>query len=492
MYRVELRNISKKFGGITALKDVTFKVLPGEIHALAGENGAGKSTLVKILSGAHTKDSGQIFIDGSQALIRNTQDSKKLGIGIIYQEFSLVPELSVAENIFLNQFGTDFWVRWKKMKIIAEELINSIGFSINPSLRVCDLSIAQQQVVEIAKALSEKVRILILDEPSAVLGTREVQKLFDTLTKLKKDGVAVIYISHHIDEIFQIADRITVLKDGSTAGSLPANETDKKSVIKMMLGRSLDTMYPSHDTFSGKEILSIENISDGEKVNGVSFNLKEGEILGIAGLVGSGRSELARAVFAADKIKTGRIFLSGKELRHRSPCNSVRAGIGMVPEDRKQHGVILPLTISENISLTNYESISYVFGFIKTKKERKNTVELIRKLSIKAEDEDQETVKLSGGNQQKVVLAKWLNRDCRVLIIDEPTRGIDVGSKVEIYDLICELAKKGVALIVISSETQELTGICDRILVMRKGKIKSVLTRKEFSEEEILRLSILD
>jgi ribose transport system ATP-binding protein len=260
----------------------------------------------------------------------------------------------------------------------------------------------------------------------------------------------------------------------------------------MMLGRSLDTMYPSHNTFSGKEILSIENVSDGEKVNGVSFKLKEGEILGIAGLVGSGRTELARALFAADKIKTGRIFLAGKEFRQRSPGKTVRAGIGMVPEDRKQHGVILPLTIKENISLTNYKSISDVFGFIKTKKERENTIELIRKLSIKAEGENQETLKLSGGNQQKVALAKWLNRDCRVLIIDEPTRGIDVGSKVEIYDLIFELSKKGVALIVISSETQELTGICDRILVMRKGKIKSELTRKEFSEEEILRLSILD
>ena len=492
MYRVELRNISKKFGGITALKDVTFKVLPGEIHALAGENGAGKSTLVKILSGAHTKDNGQIFIDGKEALIRNTQDSKKYGIGIIYQEFSIVPELSVAENIFLNQLGSDFWMRWKKMKIKAEELINSIGFSINPSLRAGDLSIAHQQIVEIAKALSEQVKVLILDEPSAVLGPRDVQKLFDTLIKLKQDGVAIIYISHHLSEIFQIADRITVLKDGSTAGSFPVNETDKESVIKMMLGRSLDAMYPIHDTSAGEEVLRIEEVSSGGKVNDVSFTLKAGEILGIGGLVGSGRTETARAVFGADELNKGRIFLDGRELRHRSPGNSVRAGIGMVPEDRKQHGIIQSLTITENISLTNYKSVSGFFGFIKTKKEKKNTTELIRKLSIKAENENQETVSLSGGNQQKVALAKWLNRDCRVLIIDEPTRGIDIGAKVEIYNLICDLAKKGVALIVISSETQELTGICDRILVMRKGKIRSELTKKEFSEEEILRLSIPD
>ena len=492
MYRVELRNISKKFGGITALKDVTFKVLPGEIHALAGENGAGKSTLVKILSGAHTKDNGQIFIDGKEALIRNTQDSKKYGIGIIYQEFSIVPELSVAENIFLNQLGSDFWMRWKKMKIKAEELINSIGFSINPSLRAGDLSIAHQQIVEIAKALSEQVKVLILDEPSAVLGPRDVQKLFDTLIKLKQDGVAIIYISHHLSEIFQIADRITVLKDGSTAGSFPANETDRESVIKMMLGRSLDAMYPIHDTSAGEEVLRIEEVSSGGKVNDVSFTLKAGEILGIGGLVGSGRTETARAVFGADELNKGKIFLDGRELRHRSPGKSVKAGIGMVPEDRKQHGIIQSLTITENISLTNYKSVSGFFGFIKTKKEKKNTAELIRKLSIKAENESQETISLSGGNQQKVALAKWLNRDCRVLIIDEPTRGIDIGAKVEIYNLIFELSKKGVALIVISSETQELTGICDRILVMRKGKIRSELTKKEFSEEEILRLSIPD
>ncbi len=492
MYRVELRNISKSFGGITALKNVTFKVLPGEIHALAGENGAGKSTLVKILSGAHTKDSGQILIDGAEVLIRNTHDSKKYGIGIIYQEFSIVPELSVAENIFLNQLGSNFRMRWRELRKRAEELINSIGFSINPSLKAGDLSIAQQQIVEIAKALSEKVRVLILDEPSAVLGPREVQKLFDTLLKLKKDGVAIIYISHHLSEIFQVADRITVLKDGSIAGSMPANETDRESIIKMMLGRSLDTMYPTHKPYKGEEVLKIENISAGDKIHGISFDLKAGEIVGIAGLVGSGRTETARAIFGADKIRSGKILLEGIELRHRSPRLSVKSGIGMVPEDRKQQGIVMPLNVRENISLTNYKSISGILGFINLKRENANVIGLIRKLSIKAESENQDTSSLSGGNQQKVALAKWINRDCRVLIIDEPTRGIDIGAKAEINNLICELAEKGVALIVISSETQELTGICDRIIVMRKGKIRSILTKKDFSEEDILRLMILD
>jgi ribose transport system ATP-binding protein len=489
--RVELRNISKSFGGIAALKNVTLKVIPGEIHALIGENGAGKSTLMKILSGAYTKDYGQIFIDGKEVQIKNTHDSKKLGIGIIYQEFSLVPGLSVAENVFLNQLDTTgFWMKWGKMKMNAEALINSIGFSINPSLKVGDLSIAQQQIVEIAKALSENVRVLILDEPSAVLGPQEIQKLFDTLKKLKKESVAIIYISHHLSEVFQIADRITVLKDGTSSGSFPVSETDRDSIIKLMLGRSLDAMYPFRETIIGEEVLKVVGIHVAEKVKGVSLSIKEGEIVGIAGLVGSGRSETVRAIFAADKRKQGKIFLYGKELQLRSPRKAVSKGIGMVPEDRKQHGVILSLTVKENISLTNFKGITDHFGFINVKKERNNTIELIRRLAIKTENEDQEAGKLSGGNQQKVSLAKWLNRDCRVLLIDEPTRGVDIGAKVEIYNLINELSQKGVAIVVISSETSELMGICDRIVVMHKGQVQGELAKKEYSEENILRMSI--
>jgi len=489
--RVELRNISKSFGGIAALKSVTLKVMRGEIHALIGENGAGKSTLMKILSGAYTKDTGQIFIDGAEVHIRNTHDSKKLGIGIIYQEFSLVPELSVAENVFLNQLGkTGFWMKWGKMKKKAEEIINSIGFSINPSLRAGNLSIAQQQIVEIAKALSENVKVLILDEPSAVLGPQEIQKLFDILDRLKKEGVAIIYISHHLSEIFQIADRVTVLKDGTSSGSLRVSETDRDSIIKLMLGRTLDAMYPLRDSVVGEEIFKAVDIRFADKVKGVSLALKAGEIVGIAGLVGSGRSETVRAIFAADKRKKGKIFLSGKELQLRSPRNAVRNGIGMVPEDRKQHGVILALTVKQNISLTNFKGITDHFGFINAKKECKNAIELIRKLAIKTENENQEVVKLSGGNQQKVALAKWLNRDCKVLMIDEPTRGVDVGAKVEIYNLLHDLSNKGVAMLVVSSESSELMGICDRILVMRKGRIQGELAKMDYSEEDILRLSI--
>jgi len=489
--RVELRNISKSFGGITALKNVTFKVIPGEIHALVGENGAGKSTLVKILSGACTKDAGQIFIDGTEVNIKNTNDSKKLGIGIIYQEFSLVPDLSVAENVFLNQLdATGVWMKWGSMKKKAEEIIHSIGFNINPSVKARELSIAQQQIVEIAKALSENVKVLILDEPSAVLGPQDIQKLFETLDKLKKEGVAIIYISHHLSEIFQIADRVTVLKDGTSSESLPVSETDRDSIIRLMLGRPLNTMYPLRDTVIGEEVLKVLDIQLTDKVKGVSLTVKEGEIVGIAGLVGSGRSETVRAIFAAEKRKQGKIILFGKEVQLRSPRNAVSKGIGMVPEDRKQHGVILSLTVKQNISLTNYKGITDRFGFIKARKERNKAVELIRKLAIKTENENQEAGKLSGGNQQKVSLAKWLNRDCKVLMVDEPTRGIDVGAKVEIYNLLHELSNKGVAILVVSSESSELMGICDRILVMRKGQIQGELTRENYSEEDILRLSI--
>jgi ribose transport system ATP-binding protein len=489
--RVELINISKSFGGIDVLKNVTLKVMPGEIHALVGENGAGKSTLMKILSGAYPKDSGQIIIDSSEVHIKNTHDSKKLGIGIIYQEFSLVPELSVAENVFLNQLGSSgFWMRWNKMKKKSEELISSIGFSINSSAKAGDLSIAQQQIVEIAKALSENVKVLILDEPSAVLGPQEIQKLFDTLRKLREEDVAIIYISHHLSEVFKIADRITVLKDGTSSGSFRVTETNRDSIIRLMLGRSLDTMYPSRDSIIGKEVLKAINIHFADKVKDVSLSVNEGEILGIAGLVGSGRTETLRAIFAADKLKTGTIYLFGQKTQFHSPREAVRKGIGMVPEDRKHHGVILALSVKHNISLTDFKGISNCFGFIKAKKESGKSDELIRKLGIKAENENQEVGNLSGGNQQKVSLAKWMNRDCKVLIIDEPTRGIDVGAKVEIYNLINELSTRGMAIIMISSETTELMGICDRILVMRKGQIQGELLKKEYSEEAILRLSI--
>jgi ribose transport system ATP-binding protein len=491
MYRVELVNISKSFGGIMALKNVTLKVRAGEIHALVGENGAGKSTLMKILSGAYLRDSGRILIDNHEVQIQNTHDSKKLGIGIIYQEFSLIPDLSVAENIYLHQLGgKGFWMKWKNIFGKTDALLQSIGFQIDPSLKVKHLSVAYQQIVEIAKALSEKLKILILDEPSTVIGPYEIQKLFDSLKRLKDEGVAIIYISHHLGEIFQIADRISVLKDGRASDSMQVSETDKDSIINLMLGRSLNAMFPPRKAVLGKELMRVKSLNFKDKVQNVSLSIKAGEILGIAGLVGSGRTETARIIFGADKMDSGKVYLQDKLLRVNSPQKAYKAGIGMVPEDRKQHGVILSLSVKHNLSLMILREITGILGFIKQKKENSLTDKLIARLSVKLMDLKTEVGRLSGGNQQKVSIAKWLSRENKILIIDEPTRGIDIGAKVEIYSLLHDLAAKGVGIMMISSETTELMGMCDRIIVMRKGKVCGEFEKKDFSEENILRLAI--
>jgi len=489
--RVELLNISKSYGGISALKNVSLKVRPGEIHALVGENGAGKSTLMKILSGAVLKDEGTILIDGREAPIRSTHDSKKLGIGIIYQEFSLVPDLSVAENIFLGQLVSQgFWMKWGRLKRRAEELIKSIGFDIDPAIPVHKLSIAQQQIVEIAKALSEKVKVLILDEPSAVLGTQEIHRLFHTLKRLSDEGVSIIYITHHLDEVFEIAHRITVLKDGNSVDCLRASDTGKDELVRLMLGRSLDTMFPERQALKGRELLRVENIVPEGLDSGLSLTVNEGEVLGIAGLVGSGRTELLRAIYAADKPNQGEIYLSGMKQRIKMPYEAVRAGIGMVPEDRKQHGAILSLSVKQNISLANMKGITDKLGFIHQGREKNTVNSLLSRLSVKTSSENAAVSTLSGGNQQKTVLAKWINRSCSVLMIDEPTRGVDVGAKAEIYNLVNELSLQGMGIILVSSETEELMGICDRILVMRNGRISGELMKEDFTEENILRLAI--
>lgn len=473
------------------MKNVTLKVNTGEIHALVGENGAGKSTLMKILSGAVSRDDGKIMIDGLEAQIKSTHDSKKLGIGIIYQEFSLVPDLSIAENIFLSQLNSDgFWMKWENLNRKAEALINSIGFHIDPAMKVRKLSIAHQQIVEIAKALSEEVKVLILDEPSAVLGTHEIHKLFNTLERLRKEGVSIIYISHHLEEVFEIAGKVTVLKDGTSLKSLPVAGTNKDELIRLMLGRSLETMFPEREIVIGQELLKAEDIIPEGRESGVTFSVNEGEVLGIAGLVGSGRTEVLRAINGADMRKHGEIFISGEKRKIKSPYEAIKAGIGMVPEDRKQHGAILSLSVKKNISLANLRGITNKLGFIQSGKEKDIVLRLMKRLSVQASSENAILATLSGGNQQKTVLAKWLNRHCKVMMIDEPTRGVDVGAKVEIYYLINELSLQGMGIILVSSETEELMGICDRILVMRKGVIQGELNKKDFTEENILRFAI--
>lgn len=490
-YRVEMSNIKKSFGGVHALKDVSFKVKPGEIHALVGENGAGKSTLMKILSGAYQMDHGEIVIDGETIHNLNPGYAKRLGIGIIYQEFALAPDLSVAENIFIAKLGNKRGlVNRTSLYSKASELIESIGFEIDPKSKVGNLSVAYQQVVEITKALSENVKILILDEPTAVLAPSDVEQLFKILNKLKGLGVSIIYISHRLDEIFQIADQITVIKDGAVMGTVLPKDVDHEGIINMMIGRSISTMFPKRNCKIGEDIFKIEELNRGKKVKNISFSVRKGEVLGIAGLVGSGRTEVVRAIFGADVKETGKIELENKVINIKSPWDAVKYGIGLVPENRKEHGVILDMSIRKNITMPGIKRIANKLGIIREKPERNIADELIKKLAIKTENCDTEVANLSGGNQQKVALAKWFNYNCKVIILDEPTRGVDVGAKVEIYNLINELAAEGLGIIVISSEMLEVIGICDRLIVMNEGQITGILEKEELSEANIMKLAI--
>lgn len=490
-YRVEMSNIKKSFGGVHALKDVTFKVKPGEIHALVGENGAGKSTLMKILSGAYQRDSGEIIIDGETIQHLNPDLAKKLGIGIIYQEFALAPDLSVAENIFIAKLGDKKgFVNWSELYRKAVELIGNLGFNIDPRSKVEDLSVAYQQVVEITKALSENVRILILDEPTAVLAPSDVEYLFKILFKLKAMGVSIIYISHRLEEIFQIADQITVIKDGAVMGTVLPKDVNNEAIISMMIGRSISTMFPKRNCSIGEEVFRVQGLNRGNKVRDVSFSVRKGEVLGIAGLVGSGRTEVLRAIFGADAKESGIVELEDELLNIKTPKNAVKHGIGLVPENRKEHGVILDFSVRKNITMPSIKRIANRLGIIPDKYEKSISNDLIKKLSIKTENCDTEVANLSGGNQQKVALAKWFNYKCKVILLDEPTRGVDVGAKVEIYNLINELAKEGLAIIVVSSEMLEVIGICDRVIVMNEGRMTGILEKEELSEENIMKLAI--
>lgn len=492
-YRLEMSGISKSFGIVSVLEDVNLKVKPGEIHALLGENGAGKSTLIKILSGVHQKDAGQVLLNGEEINPKNTHDGQVLGINVVYQELSLINDLSVAENIYLHKLGASkFWMNWKEINKNAQDLIDSLGFEIDARATVRDLSIVQKQVVEIAKAISEDTKILVLDEPTTVFDPTDTQKLFDNLFKLKAKGISIIYISHHLEEIFKIADTITVLKDGVDTGSMPSKETDTDGVIRMMIGRELKDLYPARNVNVGSvPIFEVKNLTAKDTlVHDVSFAVKPGEVLGITGLGGSGRTETAKLIFGSDKKKSGSMYLNGVEITTNSPVHAVAQGIGLVSENRKEEGVFLPLSIQKNISVTDFKAISNKFGFIKKATEKNNVQGLIEKLNIKTPSAEVAVNNLSGGNQQKVALAKWLSIGSKVILIDEPTRGVDVGAKVEIYNLINEVAKKGAGVIVISSDMPEIMGIADRILVMHEGTIYGELPKEKFSEENILRYAI--
>lgn len=468
---LEMKNISKTFPGVVALDNATLTIEKGELHALCGENGAGKSTLMKILYGIYKADSGEIWINGIKRNIDSPLKAQKCGLSIIFQEFNLIDTLSVAENIFLGRLKINRIekINWSEIYKDASKLLQHIGCTIDPKIPVGNLSVSQKQMVEIAKALSYNSEIIVMDEPSATLTDKEVENLYKIIQELREKDITIIYITHKMDEIFKISDRVTVLRDGKLISTKDTNDTSREELISSMVGRSINQEFPKRECCIGENLLEVKNISRKGVLDNIRFTLKKGEVLGIAGLVGSGRTELVRAIFGADKFE-GHVYLRGKEIKIKSPSEAIRNKIALVTEDRKEQGLVLKSTIKKNITITKLKMNSFL-GLISNSKENKDSNEYIDKLSIKTPSINQLCINLSGGNQQKVVLAKWLYADADILILDEPTRGIDVGAKHEIYLIINELVKIGKSVIMISSEMPEVLGMSDRVIVMHKGRI---------------------
>ncbi len=486
---VQLTGIRKSFGGIHALKGVDFALRPGEVHALLGENGAGKSTLMRVLGGEHVPSAGEIRIDGTQTVFHRPVDAMARGIVVIHQEMALAPDLSVAENIFLAELPA--LISWPEMKRRARALIERLGFDIQPQVVVRDLSVAHQQVVEIAKALSKNARVIVFDEPTAVLSVQDAERLLAIIRDLRAHGVGIVYISHRLDEVFRIADRMTVMKDGSTVGTVERDAVTIDDVIRMMVGRPLDALFGQDVPRTiGAELLKVEGLGRSTAVRDVSLAVRAGEIVGLGGLVGAGRTELVRLIFGADRHDAGRILIEGRDVPIRRPGDGVRAGIGLVPESRKDQGVVLDMPIRINATMARLGPLVGALGIVRRAAERATVEELSRKLRIKAASQEAPVSSLSGGNQQKVVLAKWFHAGGNVLLFDEPTRGVDVGAKTEIYSLIRSLAAEGKAILVVSSEHHELFGLCDRILVMREGAVVGELMPDAYSEENLLKLAM--
>jgi ABC-type sugar transport system ATPase subunit len=489
---LEAVSISKSFAGVRALRDVSFELSAGEVHALIGENGAGKSTLIKIITGAVVPDAGAIKVRGELIPHMEPRISKSLGIAAIYQQPSLFPDLTVAENIALALEGGSAWrvLDWKARSRRAKELLERAGASIDPEALVATLSMPEQQLVEIAKAIGADARIVIMDEPTASLTEHEVASLFAVIARLRSEGVGVIYISHRLEEIAAVADRVTVLRDGETIATKRIKEVDREELIRMMVGRELGSVFPKREIVAGEVVLELRDVSSrAAGVHQVSLSVRKGEILGIAGLVGSGRTQLAETIFGLTPTDSGEILLRGESIAIASPADAIRRGIGYVPEDRPRHGAILEMSIAANTSLASLNKIA-PHGLIDRVKERALAEGFVKQLRIKTPSVDMETGALSGGNQQKVALARWLAIKPAVLILDEPTQGVDVGSKSEIHSLMADLAERGLAIVMISSELPELLGMSDRIAVMHNGTIRGTLDRKDATQRTILSLAL--
>jgi len=489
---LKMENITKTFPGVVALDDVSINLKKGEVLGILGENGAGKSTLIKILAGNYIKDSGNIYVDGKKFEIRGSAEAVASGIRVIYQELNTLNNLTVAENIFIGEQlvkGPFKIVDWKSMVKRAYQILDSLNVKLDPNTIMGDLTISEKQIVEIAKAISKKAKILVMDEPTAALSEEETQSLFKIIRTLKEQGVSIIYISHRLKEIFEITDRVTVLRDGKKVKDLDTIDTDANELITLMVGRDIKEMYPKRTFPIGETVLKVNNL-EAAGFNGISFELKQGEILGIFGLLGSGRTALVKSLFGANKIKKGEINIRGEEVQIKSPKIARDQKIGLVPLDRKVEGLALSMGVKENITLASIEDLGKGFLIAKLA-EREKAGRWVDEMGIKTPTLEQEVNSLSGGNQQKVVIAKWLESGSKIIILNEPTRGIDVGAKIEIYKLMQDLCEKGSAVIMISSDLPEILSIADRILVMSKGKITAQYSREEASEEKLLNSACL-
>ena len=488
---LEMIDIKKSFSGIYALSGINFSLEMGEVHALLGENGAGKSTLIKVLGGIYKPDSGTIKINGQEVEINGVSDAQEKGIGIIHQEIVLVPYLTVAQNLFLGReiktkFGT---VDMRETNRRAGEMLANLGVNIHPDTLVESLTIAQQQMVEIAKALSINARVLIMDEPTSALTAKEIDELFRIIRRLKDSGCGIVYISHRLEELQHIVDRVTIMRDGQYITSTNFVDTTMADIITNMVGREIKEQFPRVECQKGEKIFEVKHLNAGRIVRDISFSLYAGEIVGFAGLMGAGRTETTRAIFGADPRESGEIFLDGKKITIHTPSDAIKAGIVLAPEDRKKDGLCTKLPIRENIALPNLDLLCNPLGVINRKKEDEMCDKVVQELRIKTPNVEIDAAGLSGGNQQKVVVGKWLARDSRVVIFDEPTRGIDVAAKVEIYNLMNQLKQQGIAVMFVSSEMPEVMGIADRIVVMCDGRITGEVMARETTQEEILTLA---
>lgn len=484
---IELAGITKQFGAVQALRGVDLSLYPGEVHALVGENGAGKSTLVKILAGIHRPDAGMIKIGGSVIDLHNPAQARNAGIAVIHQEPTLFPDLNVAENVFMGRHPRDRFGRvdWKRMYQEVERLFDSLGVRMNVYTPVQGLSVADQQMVEIAKALSFQSRVLVMDEPTAALSAHEVQTLFTIVRRLRERGVAILFVSHRLEEIFALADRVTVFRDGARVATAPITEVTTEELIRQMVGRTMETLYPKSVVEPGEVVLEVRHLTREGVFTDINFQVRRGEILGFAGLVGAGRTEIARVLFGIDRASAGEIFINGKSVQIRSPKDAMRHGIAYVPEDRHQHGLIMDFSIAKNMTLPVLRQTS-LLGLVNRQRERELATAYTDQLHVRTSGIDQLVKALSGGNQQKVVLAKWLITQPTILILDEPTRGIDVGSKAEVHRIISELAGEGLAIILISSDLPEVLAMADRVLVMHEGRVAAEFSHAEADQEKVM------